>query len=166
MQSKPTADKKFSSPQTINDLRQKMCEVDLETKVTAISICSMLQINSDLNYLGQVLSWFESLKDPSIPRRIWIECQTALGEAFDNVVVHAHKNLSSETVIDIEVKILSQLIIIKVWDQGPGFDIESQRLTASQGVDDYAEHGRGIPIFDKVADTLIILLRMMAEIVY
>ena len=124
----------------------------LETKTEASNSYSKLKVNSDLISLGKVLSWFESLKKPFISPRVWLECQTVLGEAFDNAVVHAHQGLSSETAIEIEVKILSQLIIIKVWDRGPGFDLESQRLKVSQGVDYYAENGRGVQIFEKVAD--------------
>ncbi len=152
MHSEQTAGNEFLSPQATNNLPQKIREFALEAHLKANDSYSKLQVNSKLNSLSKVLSWFESLKDPLIPHHIWIECQTALGEAFDNVVIHAHKDLSSETMIEIGVKILSQLIIIKVWDRGPGFDLESQRLKVSQGVDDYAEHGRGIQIFDKVAD--------------
>ncbi len=134
------------------NVHQETCECDLENQIKVSNSNSRLRINSDLNALGKVLTWFESLKEPFISLRVWIECQTALGEAFDNAVIHAHKGLSSETAIEIEVKILNQLIIIKVWDQGPGFDLESQRFKVSQGVDDYAEHGRGVQIFEKVAD--------------
>ena len=134
-----------------NKLKSKQ-KSEVETQIKANNNCHKLQVNSDLSFLGKVLSWFEGLKTPLISHRVWIECQTALGEAFDNAVIHGHKGLSSATTIDIEVKILSQLIIIKVWDQGQGFDLKSQRLKLSQGVDDYAENGRGIQIFEKVAD--------------
>ena len=113
---------------------------------------SKLTVNSDLNSLGKVLNWFETLKKPFISRQVWIECQTVLGEAFDNAVIHAHKGLSPDTKIEIEIEILSKLIMIKVWDQGPGFDLESQRVKLSRGLDDYAEHGRGVQILEKVAD--------------
>ncbi|MDJ0901156.1 MAG: anti-sigma regulatory factor [Xenococcus sp. MO_188.B8] len=138
--------------QGLDNVHHKTCELGLEAPIKANNSNSKLRVNSDLSALGIVLNWFESLKKPFISRRVWIECQTVLGEAFDNAVIHAHQGLSSETAIEIEVKILSQLIIIKVWDQGPGFDLRSQRLKVSQGVDDYAEHGRGVQIFEKVAD--------------
>ena len=125
---------------------------DLKTEIEVSNSNFKLRVNSELTALGKVLNWFETLKKPFISRRIWIECQTVLGEAFDNAVIHAHKGLSPETTIEIEVEISSQLIIIKVWDQGPGFDLKFQRLKVSQGVDDYAEHGRGVQIFEKVAD--------------
>ncbi|MEM9274277.1 MAG: anti-sigma regulatory factor [Cyanobacteria bacterium P01_F01_bin.143] len=142
----------ISSQQINQNITQEMRKFDLETQIRAGDSYSRLQVNSELSSLGKVLSWFESLKDPLVPRRIWIECQTVLGEAFDNVVIHAHKDLPSTTTVEIGIKILSQLIIIKVWDQGPGFDLESQRYKVSQGVDDYAEHGRGVQILEKVAD--------------
>jgi len=140
------------SKQTTNNAIQEILGFNLETQIKTDNSYSKLQVNSELSSLSKVLSWFESFRNPSIPRRIWIECQTVLGEAFDNVVIHAHKDLSSDTPTEIGIKILSQLIIIKVWDQGPGFDLESQRFKVSQGVDDYAENGRGVQIFEKVAD--------------
>lgn len=36
-----------------------------------------LQVDTDFNALGQVLSWFDQLKPSSISPMIWIECQTA-----------------------------------------------------------------------------------------
>ncbi|ELS05412.1 anti-sigma regulatory factor (Ser/Thr protein kinase) [Xenococcus sp. PCC 7305] len=144
----------FSAKQAANPSERKTHEFDLESQIKSNNDYSKLQVTSELTALAQVLSWFESVKDPLIPSLVWIECQTVLGEAFDNVVIHAHKDLPSATAIEIGVKFLSQLIIIKVWDQGSGFDLESQRLKISQGVDDYAEHGRGVQILDKVADHL------------
>ncbi len=112
------------------------------------------QLSVDSNYesLDKVLSWFEALRKPFIPRQVWIECQTMLGEGFDNVLAHAHEKLPKETPIDIEVIILSQLIILKIWDWGSGFDIEQQKIRVSQGVDQYAENGRGIQILEQTAD--------------
>ena len=132
--------------------RGQECNSGLETKIKVNNNNSKLIVNSDPSSLGQVLLWFDSFKKPFISQQIWLECKTVLGEAFDNAVIHAHKGLSSDTTIEIELEILSQLIIIKVWDRGPGFDLESQRIKVSRGIDDYAEHGRGVQIFEKVAD--------------
>ena len=84
-----------------------------------------LQVNSDLSALPQVLSWFEQLQQPSIPTSIWLACQTALAEGFDNAVRHAHKAISPETPIDIEVKIFTHSLEIQSWDNGRAFDCES-----------------------------------------
>ncbi len=111
-----------------------------------------LKVDSNPKSLQQVISWFEGLRKPYIPRKIWLECQTMLGEAFDNVLVHAHKKLPPETPIDIEVVILNRLIILKIWDLGSGFNIEEQKTKISQGVEQYAENGRGIEILQNTAD--------------
>ena len=111
-----------------------------------------LKVNSNSESLQQVISWFEGLRKPYIPRQIWLECQTMLGEAFDNVLVHAHKKLSPETPVDIEVIIFNRLIILKIWDLGSGFNIEQQKAKIAQGVKQYAENGRGIQILQNTAN--------------
>ncbi|MDJ0746323.1 MAG: ATP-binding protein [Xenococcaceae cyanobacterium MO_167.B27] len=111
-----------------------------------------LIVDSYYKSLDKVLNWFESLREPFIPRQVWLECQTMLGEGFDNVLIHAHEKLPQETPIEIEVIILSQLIILKIWDWGSGFDMEQQKIKVSQGIDEYAENGRGIHIFAQTAD--------------
>ena len=111
-----------------------------------------LKVDSNSESLQQVISWFEGLQKPYIPRQIWLQCQTMLGEAFDNVLVHAHKKLPPETPIDIEVIILNKLIILKIWDLGSGFNIEQQKAKISQGVNRDAENGRGIQILQNTAD--------------
>ena len=100
---------------TTNDVNQHKLPFDIETQIKTNNNYSKLKVDSELSSLAQVLNWFESLRSPVISYQIWIECQTALGEAFDNVVIHAHKHLSSRTTVDIGVKILDRLIIIKIW---------------------------------------------------
>ena len=113
-----------------------------------------LQVETKYEALSQVLSWFEQLKPPSIPNRIWLECQTVLAEGFDNAVCHAHKELPPETPIDIEVTILSQSIEIQIWDCGPAFDFERYLQRMPDEVDETAERGRGIGIMQLLTDYL------------
>ena len=113
-----------------------------------------LQVNSDLSALPQVLSWFEQLQQPSIPTSIWLACQTALAEGFDNAVRHAHKALPPETPIDIEVKIFTQSLEIQIWDNGPAFDFESHLQQLPEEIDVMAESGRGVNLMQQIADCL------------
>ncbi len=116
-----------------------------------------LQVNTDSNALGQVLSWFEQLKPPSISQMTWIECQTALAEGFGNAVDHAHRELPPETPIDIEVAIFSQAIEIRVWDSGSAFDFEQQLQQLSDEpdeIDELTERGRGLKIMQQISDYL------------
>jgi cellulose synthase (UDP-forming) len=113
-----------------------------------------LQVNSDLSALPQVLSWFEQLQQPSIPTSIWLACQTALAEGFDNAVRHAHKAIPPETPIDIEVKIFTQSLEIQIWDNGPAFDFESHLQQLPEEIDVMAESGRGVNLMQQIADCL------------
>ncbi|MDJ0674462.1 MAG: glycosyltransferase [Calothrix sp. MO_167.B42] len=113
-----------------------------------------LQIKSDFSELSSVLSWFEGLNNHSIPKHIWLGIQTALAEGFDNVVDHAHKELPSETPIDIELVIFSKSIAINIFDRGPGIDLEQYLRNRIDEVDEDAERGRGINIMQQIADNI------------
>ncbi len=111
-----------------------------------------LTVDSTSSSLEKAINWFETLQKPFIPRQVWLECQTILGEAFDNVIVHAHKKLPKDTPIDIEVIISTKLIMLKIWDFGAGFNINRQKNKVFQGVKEDAENGRGIQILSQTAD--------------
>lgn len=109
---------------------------------------------TDLKALDQVLTWFDQFNQGSIPKKVWIQCQLALAEGFTNAVRHAHKNLTPNVPIDIEVTLFAQALELRVWDQGPPFDLEKRVLEFEQTVDDQAGGGRGIAILQKIADKL------------
>jgi hypothetical protein len=94
-----------------------------------------LQVHTQPKDLSQVLSWFETLRQPSIPLNVWIEYQTALAEGLDNAVRHAHKGLSSETPINIEATIFSQSIELQIWDYGSDFNFEGHLQQLPDEVD-------------------------------
>lgn len=114
----------------------------------------MKQVLSDLRALDQVLSWFDQLYQPSIPKKVWLQCQLALAEGFTNAVRHAHKDLSSDVSIDIDVTLSPQCLELRIWDQGPPFDFEQRLQKLGSKVDEHAEGGRGIAILQKIADKL------------
>lgn len=109
---------------------------------------------TDLKALDQVLTWFDQFNQGSIPKKVWIQCQLALAEGFTNAVRHAHKNLTPNVPIDIEVTLFPQALELRVWDQGPPFDLEGRIQELEKSVDDLAGGGRGIAILQKIADKL------------
>lgn len=113
-----------------------------------------LQVDTDFNALGQVLSWFDELKPSSISPMTWIECQTALAEAFDNAVDHAHRGLPADTPIDIEVAIFSQAIEIRIYDHGSAFDLEKELQELPAQIEEMADRGRGLNIMQQIIDSL------------
>ncbi len=113
-----------------------------------------LQVHTEPKDLSRVFSWFDQLRQPSIPTNVWLECQTALAEGFDNAVRHAHKGLPSETPIEIEVTIFTQSLEIRIWDRGLEFDFEGYLQQLPDEVDEMAEGGRGLGIMQKIADHL------------
>lgn len=82
-----------------------------------------------------------------------MECKTALVEGLTNAIRHAHKDLSSDTVVEIEITLLSQSMEIRIWDSGPGLDLERWFANKLPPRDE-DEHGRGWLIMDKIADRL------------
>ncbi len=113
-----------------------------------------MQFPTDLKALDQVLLWFDQLERPSISRKIWLQCQLALAEGFTNAVRHAHRELPPSVPIDIEVTFGSECLEMRIWDQGPPFDLEQRIRTLVQGTDLASGGGRGIDILQKIADKL------------
>ncbi len=115
---------------------------------------SSKQFKSDIKALEDVLSWFDQLNQPSIPKKVWLQCQLALAEGFTNAVRHAHKGLPTDTVIDLEVSVYPHSLELRIWDQGPPFDLDKWLQAHEQRADANAGGGRGIKILQKIADKL------------
>ena len=113
-----------------------------------------LQVTTNLTELSQVLLWFDQLQQPTIPRKTWIQCQTALAEGFTNAVKHAHSNLPPETIVEIEVTITPQQLEIYVWDFGPPFDLIQKLESQGQVFDPTASNGRGLQLIARIADQI------------
>ncbi len=113
-----------------------------------------LQVQTDLNSLGQILSWFDQLDRQPVPEMTWLQCRLALAEGFANAVRHAHKDKSSETPIDIEVMIFTQYLRIQIWDHGGPFNLEQKLRDMPEQVDENDESGRGLKLMQRIADHL------------
>lgn len=111
------------------------------------------QVKTDLNSLGQVLSWFDQLAYPTMPLNIWLQCQIALAEAFTNTVRYAHSSKPADTPIEIEVTFSRSALEIRIWDYGTEFDLENF-LQKAPPVSEQAEGGRGLRLMEKIADGL------------
>ena len=112
------------------------------------------QVDSDLNYHDEVLSWFDCVTRSIIPDQTQMECRLALSEGWTNAVRHGHEGLPVNTPVDTEVKIAVQTIEIRIWDRGSGFDLEQklQEMEKTTAPDD--EGGRGLLMMWKLGDRL------------
>jgi len=121
---------------------------------------TQLQVPSSLAVLAKVLSWFDQLYQPFIPQSVWIRCQLALAEGFTNAVRHAHKGLSEDLYIDLEVTILEQKIEIRIWDWGQPFDLVQKIKDILKEMNDIPMDceakggGRGLKLMYDIADYL------------
>ncbi|MEG4287037.1 ATP-binding protein [Microcoleus sp. A006_D1] len=113
-----------------------------------------LQINTGLNALDPVLSWFAQLYDPRIPTSVWIRCQLALAEGFTNAVRHAHEGKRPDLPVDIEVAVCTESVEMKIWDSGPTFDLDKKIKDMSEKIDPEASGGRGLKLMKDIADSL------------
>jgi serine/threonine-protein kinase RsbW len=112
-------------------------------------------VESDLESLDSVLSNFEQLNQPWIPKKDWLQFKIALAEGFTNAVRHAHRYLPSSTSVDIEICLFTQGIKMLIWDYGPPFDFQK----FVDGSEKYARNelkagGQGIPVLRKISDHL------------
>jgi len=108
-------------------------------------------VSTNLNELSKVLTWFEKLPHSSVPSADWLRCKTALAEIFTNAVRHAHRDLPTETPISLEATLSKNMIEIKVFDYGSGFDL-SEKLSTLDDVDINALGGRGLDLISQMVD--------------
>ena len=85
-----------------------------------------LEVKSELRALTDVLKWYDRLGNLPIPKLVWWKCQLALAEGFTNAVRHAHREMPSETPIQLEIKVFKGLLEIRIWDWGQPFDFEAK----------------------------------------
>ena len=113
-----------------------------------------IEVKSDLQELDRVLLEFDRIDRNSIPPRDWLQCRLALAEGFTNAVRHAHKDLSSDLLIKIEVLLRSSAMEIRIWDCGAAFDLHGFIAEMSKKHADWLASGRGIPILNKISHHL------------
>ncbi|MEG4326962.1 ATP-binding protein [Microcoleus sp. AT3-A2] len=113
-----------------------------------------IQVNTGLNGLSWVLSWFAQLYDSRIPTSVWIRCQLALAEGFTNAVRHAHKGKPADLPVDIQVAVFAESLEIKIWDSGDPFDLEKKIKDISEKVDVHSPGGRGLKLIKDIADSI------------
>ncbi|MEG4037280.1 ATP-binding protein [Microcoleus sp. S36b_A4] len=113
-----------------------------------------LQVNTGLNGLSWVLSWFAQLYDSRIPTSVWIRCQLALAEGFTNAVRHAHKGKPADLPVDIQVTVFADSLEIKIWDSGDPFDLEKKIKDIAEKVDIHSPGGRGLKLIKDIADSI------------
>ena len=85
-----------------------------------------LEINSDLTAVSQILSWVEQLENLPIPEAVLHHSKLAAIEGFTNAVRHAHKDLPSETPIELEITVFNDRLKLLIWDWGMPFDFQAK----------------------------------------
>ncbi|MGB3200920.1 MAG: glycosyltransferase [Nodosilinea sp.] len=113
-----------------------------------------MQVSSRPEVLPDILAWFDRVRPAGMPDAVWLSCQTALGEGIDNALCHAHQNLPADTPITLEAAVFNHAVVLRIWDQGPPFDLEGYRLAHPGRVDDWAERGRGLMLLEQTVDEL------------
>ena len=113
-----------------------------------------LKVPGNLKFLDRVLNHFDLINQPSIPRKVWLECQLALAEGFTNAVRHAHKQLPTERSINIEIVVFETRLELSIWDYCPPFDLDACIQSYCQGNQNNTGGGRGVIILHKIADRL------------
>mgnify|MGYP002777191634 CR=1 FL=1 len=113
-----------------------------------------LQVNTDLNDLTQVLSWFDQFNCPPISYQVWLQCQLALAEGFTNAVRHAHFGKPCGVPIELQVVMFPEWLEIRIWDRGGPFDLIEKLKSLPKELDSTAEGGRGLRLMERIADLL------------
>ena len=120
-----------------------------------------LKVETDLHAVTKVLQWFEDFTKPMLPQPSQSQCQLAFVEGFTNAVRHAHHNLPPTTPIELELKIFPDSLEMRIWDQGPPFDLQAklqEALDRQKDIDPLsAEGGRGLIFMHQLMDELAYL---------
>lgn len=105
---------------------------------------------SDFKFLGAVDAAVQDLaRELSCPQR-WInDFSTALIEACSNAIEHGNK-YSKDKIVRVEVNLNGKQMIVRVRDQGDGFDFE--HASGESPPDPFSERGRGIMIMRALTD--------------
>ncbi len=115
-----------------------------------------LRVKTELEALKDVLQWFETVIFPSLPQKTGWQCEVALIEAFTNAVRHAHCDLPNTTPIDLEVKLFTNFLEMRIWDRGKPFDLKA-KLKANSDIGSSPlekEGGRGLQFMKRLTDEL------------
>lgn len=115
-----------------------------------------LRVKTELEALKEVLQWFETVVFPSLPQKTGWQCEVALVEAFTNAVRHAHSGLPKSTPIDLEVKLFSSFLEMRIWDRGQPFDLKAELQANSDNNASPLEKegGRGLQFMKRLTDEL------------
>jgi serine/threonine-protein kinase RsbW len=114
---------------------------------------NQIQVESHLSALVQVLEWFDLFKPATIPHTVWLMCQLALAEGFTNAVRHAHRSKPKQTLIEIEVLVLSESLEFRIWDYGSAIDLNNLLESLPPSTQSHTS-GRGLKLMKRIADVL------------
>ncbi|NEO61902.1 MAG: ATP-binding protein [Moorea sp. SIO4G2] len=131
-----------------------MYVVDVKDFEELKKLKTSIELPSELKALENALGWFDQFKPSYVRQKVWLQCQLALAEGFTNAVRHAHKDLPEDVSIDVEVTLCPQRLELRIWDQGPPFDLEQRLIDLKQEMNPQSGGGRGIAILHKIADHL------------
>lgn len=114
-----------------------------------------LSTPSDLNRLNEVLAWADRW-EAQLSEAILGECKLVLAEGFTNAVQHAHRGLSADTPVELELTLFCDRVEIAIWDRGQPFDLQREldRLRADPRPPLEKESGRGLLFMDCLTDSL------------
>jgi len=118
---------------------------------------SRLQVETDLNALTEVLQWFEAFTSPLLPHQLQSQCQLAFVEGFTNAVRHAHYDLPQITPIELDLKLFTHGLEMRIWDKGQPFDFHAKLQEALNLQNDdplSKEGGRGLIFMHQLTDEL------------
>lgn len=118
---------------------------------------SCLRVPTDLNSLTEVLQWFDQFELPPLSKEFLWQCRVVLTEGFTNAVRHAHNHLPSSTMIDLGIRLFTDYLEMKIWDQGEPFDWEGTLSVISQEEIDPLEKegGRGLMFIKQLTDHVV-----------
>lgn len=123
----------------------------------AVPVRLEASIPSDVKLLGYVCRLAQEtvrlLVEPARAEPLCAQVDVCLTEAITNAIQHAHRSDASKP-LNVSIHFENGLLTLRVFDTGPGFDIES---VPEPAFDELKEHGRGLFIIRSSMDSLTYL---------
>lgn len=104
-----------------------------------------LQLKSEIASITQVLWWIEQLENLPIPQGVFQMCKLAAVEGFI-LAIHHHKNMPTDTQIEMAIGVFNDRLEMKIWDWGKPFNFQKKLNEALQQKDPFGLQELGFAI--------------------
>ena len=103
------------------------------------------KVETTFEALPEILEWCEQFVDGVVQKKFVVQFQVILAESISKVVRDIHKNLPSTTPIEVELKLFTDYLEIRILEQGKPFYLLASLIADLPHENDYCGNIYVIP---------------------